>query len=168
MNRSTRAVWRDGRGALRMRRPGMAVSGLGDILGASEAQLISELNRFTGSSVPQTQKVSPTPFSTSGGITEDVATQVLIVSLRRLQGAVGDAGSAKMAEDIKGLFTANQLGGSTTIKYVQENLAELTAVLRAFGNSLGLPPAMGAGFPVKTLAIVGGVGLVAFFFLRRR
>lgn len=155
-----------------MRRPGMEFSGLGAVvLEKPDAVLVSQLNRFTGPKVDGAQRVSATPFSVSGGITEDVAMQTLIVALRRLRSAVGDEGAAKMTEEITKILAAGQLGGSATIEYVNGHIPELAATLKSFGDSLSLPPAGGTafGFPIKTVAIAAGaVAIGAFLFFRGR
>jgi hypothetical protein len=182
-----RACWRDGRGALRCRRPGMAFSGDELALpGASstakakaspEDFLIAQLNRFKGENVPAGQALGNVKIAFGSGISSSVALDALTVVIRRLQGSlevINDDGARTLLADAKRLMAAGDASGTgALIKYVKDNAVAIGNTAAGFADSLGLPP---AEFPTSVLGLsgvklavaAGAVGIAALLLWRSR
>lgn len=181
-----RACWRDGRGALRCRRPGMALSGddLASLPGGAkkpavspEVFLVAQLNRFKGPGVPAGQKIGDTKFDAGVGISSQVAIDALTVVIRRLTGSVAvinDENARIMLSDARSLLTSGDPSGTgALIKYVKDNVIAIGNQVAGFADSLGLPPAQ---LPTEVLGLAGTklivaagvVGIAALILITRK
>jgi hypothetical protein len=187
----TRACWRDGRGALRCKRPGMQFSGFGaDSLvlpGAPTAKpaavtdtdfLIAQLNRFKeATGVPAGQQLGTVKFPFGMGINDSMAIDALTVVGRRLTGSVaviGDPGARQLLADVRAILGAGDASGlGSAVAYVTKNALPMGQQIAAFGDSLGLltpsyPTTIGGLSGLKLFVAAGTVGAVALFFMIRR
>lgn len=130
------------------------------------ARLIAEVNRF-GPSAPPTFQYVPTPYPlATGNVPPAVAVTAAQIYWRRAQDAlVKDPSAAVIASRAKQALASPS-------SFVPANLAEVTAVIKAYGDFVGLPAASGTttkilGLPISTVAIVAAAGVAAYWFMGR-
>jgi hypothetical protein len=114
--------------------------------------LIDELNRF--------RKADDQPlFKPEDRASEEFATYAVGLTLKAYAKAMVLGLNLKLLGDVAELAAAYQSGA---VKYVAKNEAALTKALRAYGNSLDLPPApVIKRVPTWILVVATGGGLLA-------
>ncbi len=131
------------------------------------AALIAQVNRFGPGAGAHQIIPAPLPLAT-GNLPNSVAVAAALILYRRALDATlrfGDAGSTQ-------LLKAAAAAQAAPLAYVTQNLPAVTAEIRAFGDSVGLPGASSLsttkilGVPVTTIAI-GAAGLVALIYVAR-
>lgn len=108
---------------------------LGDVVGPG-LDLADQVNRF-GPAAPSAYQFVTTPFPRSPAVSLGLATTALTIYQRRAADAYArfhDQGS------LQAIDKANA-GFADPVAFVTGNLAEVVAVLQAFADALGLPPA---------------------------
>src|SRR5262245_41666920 len=108
---------------------------LGDVVGPG-MDLADQVNRF-GPAAPEAYQFVSTPFPRSPTVSLGLATAALTIYQRRAADAYAhfhDQGSLQAIEK------ANT-GFADPVAFVTNNVAEVTTVLHAFADSLGLPAA---------------------------
>lgn len=152
-------------------------SRVGRAMGAFEstsdpvAQLIAEVNRF-GPKAPTGLQYVPTVYPlATGKVPADVAASAAFIYHRRAQDAVlkfGDKGS-------RDLLSRASVGLGNPTAFVNDNLADVTSVIKSYADANGLPASQLtiagkitslASSPL-VIAAVGG-GLLLFFMTSRR
>jgi len=139
--------------------------GLGDTTDPLVA-LAVQVNRF-GPSAPPPQRfvASPFPILATGTLDPALALVALTIYQQRATSAYSqfhDAGSAQA-------LAAANAGFSDPTSFVQQNLADVTAGISGYADSLGLPRAAGdpaAEDSSSTLLFVG-LAVAAVVFMRR-
>lgn len=122
---------------------GCVVSSLGDDTGLANpiATLAAQVNRF-GAGAPAGYQVVTTPFELDAvNLSPALALTATTIYQRRATDAYNqfhDAGSAQAIAD------ANA-GLSAPVGFVSTRMAEMISTISQFADSLGLPPAAGAG-----------------------
>lgn len=146
---------------------------MGDVGGtATVNDLVAQVNRF-GQSAPSGYQFVTSPFQPAPlpfgiqllPITIDLATTALTIYQRRATDAYNqfhDAGSQQA------IANANA-GYADPVAFVSQHLAEITATLQAYADSLGIPPAVGdstgsTGISTGTLLLAAAVA--AWWLLR--
>lgn len=134
--------------------------------------LIAQVNRFVGKS----RGVGSVPFPLASSLDDSfigtkLATSAIIIALQRIDAA------PLMLQDHK---HKRQLSDALTnpVPYVRAHLNQLTTTIAQFGDSKGLAPAavgitkadprFTPKFPIKTVALLGGLAVVAFVISRGR
>lgn len=135
----------------------------GDVAKDPVARLIAEVNRF-GPSAPETYRYVTTPYPlATGNVPPAVAVTAAQIFWRRVQDAlVKDPSAASLVPHAKQAL-------ANPGAYVSANLPEVTAMVKSYGDFVGLPPAQGTtsvfGFPINTVAIVVAIGAAMFVLL---
>lgn len=142
---------------------------MGDIAtgDAGVAALVRQLNRFAPPVAPAAHQVlkAALPLAT-GNVTMEVALPAVVLYQRRATAAYEqyeDAGSLAVLEQANQAFT-------NPVAFVTANLANVTNTIASYGDSLGLEAAAGAdtssGVNVTQLAVLAGIGLLAWWMMR--
>lgn len=144
-------------------------------LGAAEtppsqlAQLVSQLNRFTtpeaATAGSASYRIATSPFAAGNEVTMPIAIHAVILYQRAAADSYSqfhDRGSLQRLEFANQWF-------STPVASVQANMIEVTNVIGALADSLGLPrPSKGGstGDTKTILLVAAGVGLAVWLFSR--
>jgi len=161
-----RRVLPGGHAGLRAGRPmGDVISDLTDFFtlsSGSVAALAAQVNRF-GAQAPSGYQFVTTPIVATGNLDVGLATVALAIYQRRATDAYNqfhDQGSAQAIQ------VANQALGDP-VSYVGAHMADVTQIIQAFGDSLGIPPAAGdatsGGPSTQTLLWLAGLGLAIWW-----
>ena len=125
--------------------------------------LIGQVNRFTGSAPPLSYKVADAPFGLATGNLPIVAPVAVVLYQRAATDSYnqyGDRGSEQQIDKANAGF-ADPVG------FVSTSMAEVTGLIAALADSLGLPAAGGADVSRTTLLIIGGIALAAWMLSRK-
>lgn len=171
-----RACWRDGRGALRCRRPGMAFSGLGgDVaIGSDGDILVAELQQAINRVIVGASKDSSLPQILKDLVHSDAVQPVAVT------GILGDFTNLqfRFAKNLSGVLDPVTLTTMGQVKLATTNLnaaADAAGYARTTNKVVAGAGASGGdaldpgakGFSTVKIVAIGGVVLVAGFLLIR-
>lgn len=149
------------------------------IAGNPVMALIAQLNRFAGRTVSPGGKCGTRNYLPHGAIPlssvlDDHAATIANVMFYDTLNCVSD----ERLMDFKKMASVNASLGPNVIAWAMANLSEVTTKLAQYGDMLGLSPAavgittvdkrLSPKFPVMTVALLGGLAVVAFVVSRRK
>jgi len=143
---------------------GVAGGAFGDVeAGGPVAVLVAQVNRF-GPQAPAAYQFAQAPFPVTDVLTPDVALTALTIYLRRstdAYAALPDIGTRIAIE-------AANAGFTDPVAFVTAHLAEITQVISAFADSLGLSGSSAAAASSPTALVLALGGLAVWWWLEQR
>jgi hypothetical protein len=130
-------------------------------------QLAAQVNRF-GAGAPAAYQFTTTPFPVATGIlAPDLALAAVLIYQRRAT----DGFSKFRDATSEALITKANQGLIDPVSFVSANLPEVTSVIAAFADSLGLPAADGGflmfGLDATALALIAAGGFGLWYMTRK-
>ncbi len=140
---------------------------MGDLSSDPVAALAVQVNRF-GPGAPAAQRFVTTPFPVAGG---NLDPQLALVALTIYQQRAASAYAQFQDQGSQQAIVAANAGFADPTAFVQGNLADVTAAVAGYADSLGLPKVAGDDLLSSLgdsgpLLLAGGAAL-ALFMLRR-
>lgn len=142
-------------------------SALGDTAAPNPAPdpvtaLIAQVNRFTGAGAPTAYRVADAPFGVATGNLAIVAPVAVVIYQRAATDSYNQFGDRGSAQQIDKANT----GLADPVGFVSTNMAEVTSVIAALADSLGLSSTPGAAGVSRTFLIIGGIAIAAWLLSR--